>query len=98
MVSQEAHQTTLVQQRVEAANHLAILFDGPPKSLAIAEPENLDGIRLPEVAPGLPAYLLARRPDVRAAEARLRVTLAMRRRPGELLSNHHAQWQPGRDQ
>lgn len=76
VVSQEANLTLLIQQRVEAGNELAILFDGPPNSLETAEPDSLDGIRLPEVTAGLPAYLLARRPDVRAAEARLRSTLA----------------------
>ena len=74
--SQEANQTALIQQRVAAINQLAILFDGPPKGLTTATPKNLDEIRLPEVAPGLPAHLLARRPDVRAAEARLRAALA----------------------
>ena len=76
VVAQEANQTTLIQQRVEAMNQLAILFDGPPESLTAAAPANLESIRLPEVAEGLPAHLLARRPDVRAAEARLRAALA----------------------
>lgn len=76
VASQEANQTTLIQQRVEAINELAVLFDGPPKSLAPAELDTLGGIHLPDVAEGLPAHLLARRPDVRAAEARLRAALA----------------------
>jgi outer membrane protein TolC len=66
----------LIQQRVEAMNEMAILFDGPPKSLTTTGPDTLNGILLPGVAEGLPAHLLARRPDVRAAEARLRAALA----------------------
>jgi outer membrane protein TolC len=76
LASQEASQTTLIQQRVEARNALAILFDGPPQSLKTTEPPDVAMATLPEVAAGLPAELLARRPDLRAAEARLRSTLA----------------------
>ncbi|MBV5316279.1 MAG: efflux transporter outer membrane subunit [Desulfobulbaceae bacterium] len=76
LASQEANQTNLVQQRVEARNALAILFDGPPKPLLTKEPQDLANAGMPEVAAGLPAQLLQRRPDLRAAEARLRVALA----------------------
>lgn len=76
LASQEASQTTLVQQQVEARNGLAILFDGPPQPLLSREPQDLAGATLPEVAPGLPAQLLQQRPDLRAAEARLRAALA----------------------
>lgn len=76
LASQEASHTSLVQQRVEARNSLAILFDGPPQSLAIREPQDLTTVILPGVEAGLPASLLARRPDLRAAEARLRSLLA----------------------
>ena len=76
LASQEAERTTLVQQRVEARNALASLFDGPPQSLTTSEPADVASASLPEVAAGLPADLLARRPDLRAAEARLRSTLA----------------------
>jgi efflux transporter, outer membrane factor (OMF) lipoprotein, NodT family len=76
VASQEANLTSLVQQRVETMNELAILFDGPPTSLAPAESETSKRIHLPDVVEGLPAHLLARRPDVRAAEARLRAALA----------------------
>ena len=76
LASQEASQTILIQQRVEARNALAILFDGPPQSLKTSEPENLAQARLPPLDAGIPAELLAQRPDLRAAEARLRSALA----------------------
>jgi NodT family efflux transporter outer membrane factor (OMF) lipoprotein len=76
VAGQEAGLTTLMQQRVEARNALAILFDGPPQSLKTAEPQDLSRAILPAVAAGLPADLLARRPDLRGAESRLRSVLA----------------------
>ncbi|MBM9537132.1 efflux transporter outer membrane subunit [Desulfobulbus alkaliphilus] len=76
LANQKAARTTLLQQRMEARNALAILFDGPPRTLAISEPENLSHVAVPKVAAGLPASLLARRPDLRAAEARLQAALA----------------------
>lgn len=76
LANQEANQTTLIQQRVEARHALAILFDGPPQSLSMTEPVDLGTVTLPDVTPGLPADLLARRPDLRAAESRLRSALA----------------------
>ncbi len=76
LASQEASHTQLIQQRVEARNALAILLDGPPSSLHIREPANLERVSLPGVDAGIPAQLLGRRPDLRAAEARLRSVLA----------------------
>lgn len=73
-VQQAAH-TQLLQQRVEARYALALLFDGPPQSPR-AEPAALAEGPLPAVEAGLPAQLLARRPDLRAAEARLRGLIA----------------------
>lgn len=67
----EAAQTQLLQQRTEARNALAILFDRPPEQAA-AEPQSLPDGALPAIDAGLPASLLGRRPDLRAAEARLR--------------------------
>ena len=73
--SQRATQAQLEQQRVEARNALTVLLDGQPWPLA-GEPQNLDIAHSPNVAEGLPAELLARRPDLRAAELRLRQSLA----------------------
>lgn len=75
LASQEAAHTQLLQQRVEARNALAILFDRPPE-IAAQEPSQLPNIVLPTIDAGLPASLLSRRPDLRAAEQRLRGSLA----------------------
>ncbi|MET3494216.1 efflux transporter outer membrane subunit [Variovorax boronicumulans] len=75
LASQEAAHTQLLQQRVEARNALAILFDRPPEAAA-QEPSQLPSIDLPVIEAGLPANLLARRPDLRAAEQRLRASVA----------------------
>ena len=75
LASQEAAHTQLLQQRVEARNALVILFDRPPETAA-QEPSQLPNIALPTIDAGLPASLLSRRPDLRAAEQRLRGSLA----------------------
>jgi NodT family efflux transporter outer membrane factor (OMF) lipoprotein len=76
LASQEASHTQLVQQRVEARNNFAILFNGSPRTLQMRELADLQGVRLPGIDAGIPAELLSRRPDLRAKEARLRATLA----------------------
>ncbi|MBM9616682.1 efflux transporter outer membrane subunit [Desulfobulbus rhabdoformis] len=76
LFSQEASHTQLVQQQVELRNALAILLAGPPENLQLQELTSLKDISLPGVNAGMPAELLSRRPDLRAAEARLRSTLA----------------------
>jgi NodT family efflux transporter outer membrane factor (OMF) lipoprotein len=76
VVGQQANYSQLLQQRIEALNALSILFDQPPAALSIAEPSRLSTIKLPDIQAGLPADLLARRPDLQAAELRLRKTLA----------------------
>ena len=72
--AQRARQSALEQQRVVTRNALTVLLDGRPWPLA-DEPQDLDGARSPAIAEGLPAELLARRPDLRAAELRLRNSL-----------------------
>jgi len=49
---------------------LAVLLGRVPQGFTVAG-DNLDGIAAPKVAPGLPAELLLRRPDVAGAEADL---------------------------
>ncbi|WP_290730272.1 efflux transporter outer membrane subunit [Aquabacterium sp.] len=75
LASQEAAHTQWVQQRVQARNALAILLDSPPGH-PLHEAGRLPEGALPTVSAGLPASLLNRRPDLRAAELRLRKSLA----------------------
>jgi NodT family efflux transporter outer membrane factor (OMF) lipoprotein len=75
LAAQLANRTQLVQQQTEARNALAILFDSPPGT-AQAAPQAMPRTALPEVSAGLPAQVLGRRPDLKAAEMRLRRTLA----------------------
>jgi len=71
LASQRATLADLQRQRSAARNALAILFDQSPEH-PVAEADKLPANPLPEVAPGLPAELLGQRPDLRAAELRLR--------------------------
>ncbi|MEA2740220.1 MAG: outer membrane protein multidrug efflux system, partial [Acetobacteraceae bacterium] len=60
----------LRQQLSQAIDALAILIGEPPEDVKLA-PETLLNLAMPTVAPGLPAELLERRPDVGEAEAQL---------------------------
>lgn len=73
--SQEATRTQFVQQQVETRHALALLLNQPPDS-AIVDPGDIEQQPLPEIAAGLPAEMLANRPDLHAAEFRLRASLA----------------------
>ncbi|MFZ2269707.1 MAG: efflux transporter outer membrane subunit [Azonexus sp.] len=73
--TQEAARTQLVQQRVETQHALALLLNQPPET-AVIEPTGFNTAPLPEVAAGLPAEMLANRPDLHSAERRLRASLA----------------------
>lgn len=75
LVTQRAALTDLIRQRAEARNALAILFDQAPQN-SLPERNQLPDGPLPVVEAGLPASLLGRRPDLRAAEFRLREYLA----------------------
>ena len=60
----------LRQQLVLTRNTLALLVGEPPEVLELRE-ASLERISQPEITGGAPAELLARRPDVQAAEAQL---------------------------
>ena len=60
----------LNSQLQQLVNGLGILTGQPPEAIAV-RPGTLNALSLPEVAPGLPSELLARRPDVAFAEASL---------------------------
>jgi NodT family efflux transporter outer membrane factor (OMF) lipoprotein len=75
LANQQAYRTQLVQQRTESRNALAILLNQPPES-DVVDPPRLSDAPLPSVAAGIPAAILANRPDLHAAELRLREALA----------------------
>lgn len=74
LAEQESLLSQFVQARVELRQALQLLFDGA--AVPTPEPARLPATALPLIAAGLPADLLGRRPDLRAAELRLRATLA----------------------
>jgi NodT family efflux transporter outer membrane factor (OMF) lipoprotein len=67
--------SVLAQHLVEDEAALAILWGNQGSSLGIG-PADLTGQTLPDVRAGAPVELLSRRPDLKAAEMRLRATLA----------------------
>jgi NodT family efflux transporter outer membrane factor (OMF) lipoprotein len=60
----------LRSQLAQQVNGLGILVGQPPQNLSV-HPGTLNTLALPEVAPGIPSDLLARRPDIASAEAQL---------------------------
>ena len=60
----------LQSQLEQLLNGLGILVGRPPEAITV-RPGTLNSLSLPELAPGLPSDMLARRPDVAAAEAQL---------------------------
>ncbi len=74
--SQRASLSQIQQQLVETRTALAVLLNRPVQQLNINEPKRLEALKLPHIEAGLPATLLARRPDLQAAELRLRKALA----------------------
>ena len=75
VASQKAQLTQLQQQRTEARNALAILFDQAPENKLPEQPRLPDN-PLPKVDAGLPANRLAQRPDLQAAEQPLQIEAA----------------------
>ncbi|WP_288390007.1 efflux transporter outer membrane subunit [uncultured Acinetobacter sp.] len=74
--SQKANLSQIQQSLVETRTALAVLLHIPVQQLDIQEPQRLPQVNLPQIQAGLPASILSRRPDLRAAELRLRETLA----------------------
>lgn len=71
VVAQQRAQVPPLRQAIEANTFaLAALAGLTPAEVTIAG-QRLASVRVPEVAPGLPSEVLARRPDVRLAEANL---------------------------
>ncbi len=60
----------LQQQELQTRAALALLLGRPPEGFTVSATD-IEDISLPDVAPGLPAELLVRRPDVVSAEANL---------------------------
>ena len=77
VASQLASQELLLQQREENQNALAILLDQPPGA-TLPLPSALPITPIPDIPAGLPADVLAQRPDVKAAELRVRSDYATR--------------------
>lgn len=71
LATQRVAHDQLEQQRAATANALALLAAAPGRTFA-PQPLAADAVTLPALDAGLPAALLARRPDLRAAEHRLR--------------------------
>lgn len=73
-----AQRAALSQRKIEREskrNALALILAQPPRERG-QEPASLRGAVIPNVTASLPAVVLARRPDIRAAESRLRARLA----------------------
>ncbi|MGL4219208.1 MAG: efflux transporter outer membrane subunit [Shewanella sp.] len=75
LAGQEASHSQLLQQLVEAENALAILLNRAPGQVAV-EIKQLPDSAVPEIGVGIPADVVGRRPDVKAALYQLRSALA----------------------
>lgn len=75
VLDQENSLKDLVQQREEARNALAILFNRP-SSMRLPERDALDLNQSITLKAGLPVEVIAHRPDVQSAERDLRAALA----------------------
>ncbi len=75
LVNRRVELSQLEQQRVESRHAMAILLNESPQ-FRVSELPYLPETPLPEIDAGLPVELLGRRPDLRAAEFRLRESVA----------------------
>lgn len=75
LANQQAAQARLVQSRVELRHAMATLLSKPP-GYRIDELQQLPGTELPPAQADLPAEVLKRRPDLHAAEMRLRASFS----------------------
>lgn len=68
----------LVAQQASLHRALAVLAAGRPDAEIpeLAKPENLLDVKIPDVAVGIPSDMARKRPDIRAAEARLHAATA----------------------
>lgn len=74
LAQQEADKRTLLDQKESLDNAMSLLLGNPPGERYVVPAAVLDR-SLPVVAAGIPADVLGRRPDLRAAEMRLRELL-----------------------
>jgi outer membrane protein TolC len=74
--AQESALAQLVQTRIEARQSLALLLDESTQTASLPERPQWPTVARPVIEPGLPAQVLSRRPDLRAAESRLRKAYA----------------------
>lgn len=76
VTAQQRGQIPALQRTIEAdVFALATLAGMRPEDITVAE-QRLTDVRIPAIEPGLPAEMLARRPDLRAAEAALAASSA----------------------
>lgn len=75
LASTKAARAALERDALFAENALAVLAGKAPRTILISE-NDLSSIIIPNINTGLPSDLLARRPDIAAAESRLRAANA----------------------
>lgn len=75
VASQQATLLNYQRERDAQRYTLSLLLDQAPTT-QVPERASLDGVTIPEVAAGVPASVLAHRPDLKASEQRLREQLA----------------------